>query len=107
MPILSIETSCDETSAAVVQDGRKVLSNVIASQIELHRSTGGVVPEVAAREHVLKILPVIDQALLEAGVPFEEIEALAVTARPGLIASLLVGTNTASTLALLGKKILI
>lgn len=107
MLILGIETSCDETSAAVVRDGRAVLSNTIASQIELHRVTGGVVPEVAAREHILKILPVIDQSLMEANVSFEQIDALAVTVRPGLIASLLVGTNTASTLALLGKKILI
>ncbi|KKT77217.1 MAG: putative tRNA threonylcarbamoyladenosine biosynthesis protein Gcp [Candidatus Peregrinibacteria bacterium GW2011_GWA2_44_7] len=104
MPILSIETSCDETSAAVVQDGRKVLSNVIASQIDLHRATGGVVPEVAAREHVLKILPVIEQALTEAETTFNEIAAIAVTARPGLIASLLIGTTTANTLALVGQK---
>ncbi|MDP2625251.1 MAG: tRNA (adenosine(37)-N6)-threonylcarbamoyltransferase complex transferase subunit TsaD [Candidatus Peregrinibacteria bacterium] len=107
MLILGIETSCDETSASVVEDGRMVRSNVIASQIDIHRKTGGVVPEVAAREHVVKILPVIDQALSEAGVDFEAIDGIAATQRPGLISSLLIGTNTSNTLALLGKKILI
>lgn len=114
MLILGLETSCDETSAAVVEVERgtstkscrlTVLSNVIASQIELHRKTGGVVPEVAAREHVVKILPVIEEAL--GALPFEEIDAIAVTERPGLISSLLIGTSAANVLALLGKKILI
>lgn len=107
MIVLGIETSCDETSAAVVENGRRVRSNVIASQIELHRATGGVVPEVAAREHVLKIIPVIEQSLVEAEMTFDQIDAIAVTQRPGLIASLLVGTSAASTLARVGNKILI
>jgi N6-L-threonylcarbamoyladenine synthase len=129
MHILGIETSCDETSASVVEafpleeefvretaygypgrwvpHGLEVKSNVIASQIELHRKTGGVVPEVAAREHVLKIMPVIDEALKTAKVPFKKIDAVAVTQRPGLISSLLVGTNAANTISLLGRKTLI
>ncbi len=102
MLILGIETSCDETAAAVVENGCIVHSNVIASQIDLHRKTGGVVPEVAAREHVGQILPVIEEAL--AG---REVDAIAVTQKPGLISSLLVGTSTANTLALLTGKPLI
>lgn len=110
MLILGIETSCDETAASVVEDGARVLSNVIASQVDLHRKTGGVVPEVAAREHVLKMLPVLEQALKEAGItgtPSEMIAAIdgiAVTQNPGLISALLAGTSTANTLALLGEK---
>ncbi len=107
MLILGIETSCDETTAAIVEDGRVVKSNVISSQIDLHRKTGGVVPEVAAREHVMKMLPVIDEALSTADVSFDDVDAIAVTQRPGLIAALLVGTSTANTLALLGEKPLI
>ncbi|KKP38191.1 tRNA (adenosine(37)-N6)-threonylcarbamoyltransferase complex transferase subunit TsaD [Candidatus Peregrinibacteria bacterium RIFOXYA2_FULL_33_7] len=107
MLILAIETSCDETSAAVVENGWKVHSNIIASQVEIHAKTGGVIPEVAAREHVLKIIPVIDQALKEANKTLNDIDAIAVTSHPGLISSLLIGTNTASTLALLNNKILI
>lgn len=107
MLILGIETSCDETAAAVVKNGREVKANVIASQIEIHRQTGGVVPEVAAREHVGKMLPVISEALNQAGVTMEKIEAIAVTERPGLVSSLLVGTNTANTLALITGKPLI
>ncbi|HCW32824.1 MAG: metalloendopeptidase, glycoprotease family, O-sialoglycoprotein endopeptidase [Candidatus Peregrinibacteria bacterium GW2011_GWE2_39_6] len=107
MLFLGIETSCDETSAAVVRNGREVLSNAIASQILLHRLTGGVVPEVAAREHIVTILPIIEQALADAGLTFAEIEAIAVTEQPGLIASLLVGINTARTMAMLGEKKLI
>jgi len=107
MLILGIESSCDETSAAVVKDGRKILSNVIASQIEIHRGTGGVVPEVAAREHVVKIVPVIDEALAKAKTTLTKIDAIAVTAGPGLVSSLLVGANAAMTLALVLKKPLI
>lgn len=107
MIFLGIETSCDETAAAVVRDGCVVLSNVIASQVDLHRQTGGVVPEVAAREHTVHVLPVIEKALEDAKISFEQIDGIAVTARPGLIASLLTGTNTASTLARLGGKILV
>lgn len=107
MIFLGIETSCDETAAAVVLDGCVVLSNVIASQVDLHRQTGGVVPEVAAREHTVKILPVIEKALEDAKVSFEQIDGIAVTVRPGLIASLLTGVNTANTFARLGEKILV
>lgn len=107
MLVLGIETSCDETSCAVVKNGRRILSNVIASQIELHRKTGGVVPEVAAREHVVKIAPVIEMALKKAGIKFGDINAIAVTAGPGLLSSLLIGVNAAMTLALVLKKPLI
>ncbi len=93
--ILGIETSCDETAAAVVRDGRAMLSNVVASQIDLHRQYGGVFPEMASRQHVLAIIPVIRQALADAGVGWEELDAVAVTRGPGLAGSLLVGVNAA------------
>jgi len=96
--ILGIETSCDETAAAVVEDGRKILSNVVASQIDIHRRYGGVFPEVASRQHVLSILPVIEEAM--AGLGWDELEAIAVTYGPGLAGSLLVGVNAAKGLAL-------
>ncbi|MCD6291505.1 MAG: tRNA (adenosine(37)-N6)-threonylcarbamoyltransferase complex transferase subunit TsaD [Anaerolineae bacterium] len=98
--ILGIETSCDETAAAVLADGRRLLSNVVASQIELHRRYGGVFPEVASRQHVLSILPVISQAMEEAGVGWDDLTAIAVTYGPGLAGSLLVGVNTAKGIAL-------
>ena len=104
MKILGIETSCDETAAAVVEDGTKVLSNIIASQIPLHHATGGVVPEVAAREHVVKIIPVVEEALKQAGTTLGEIDAIAATQGPGLLSSLLIGTTAASTLAIAAKK---
>jgi N6-L-threonylcarbamoyladenine synthase len=107
MKILGIETSCDETAAAVVENGTKVLSNVIASSIDLHKETGGVVPEVAAREHIRQISPVIDKALADASATWSDIDAIAVTHAPGLIASLLIGVNTAQTLAYIHKKPLI
>lgn len=107
MKILGIETSCDETAAAIVEDGTKVLSNVIASSIDLYKETGGVVPEVAAREHIRQISPVIDKALSDAKVSWQDIDAIAVTHAPGLIASLLIGVNTAQTLAYIYKKPLI
>ncbi|MFH1012687.1 MAG: tRNA (adenosine(37)-N6)-threonylcarbamoyltransferase complex transferase subunit TsaD [Candidatus Peregrinibacteria bacterium] len=107
MKILGIETSCDETAAAVVRDGTHVLSNVIASSIDLHAQTGGVVPEVAAREHLRHISPVIDKALIDASLTWADIDAVAVTHAPGLVASLLVGINTAQTLAYLYQKPLI
>jgi len=107
MRILGIETSCDETAAAVVENGTIVLSNVIASQIPLHQKTGGVVPEVAAREHVLKIIPVIDRALKEAKCGWDNIDAIAVTQGPGLLSSLIIGMTAASTLALYKNKPLI
>lgn len=98
--ILAIETSCDETAAAVIADGRTILSNVVATQIELHRRFGGVFPEVASRQHVLAIQPVIAQALAEAGVAsVRDLDAIAVTHGPGLAGSLLVGVNAAKGLA--------
>jgi N6-L-threonylcarbamoyladenine synthase len=97
--ILAIETSCDETSAAVVRDGRQLLSNVIASQIDLHRDYGGVVPELASRRHITAIEPTVRAALDEAGVGLGDIDALAVTEGPGLAGSLLVGVNWAKAVA--------
>ncbi|MDD4494556.1 MAG: tRNA (adenosine(37)-N6)-threonylcarbamoyltransferase complex transferase subunit TsaD [Eubacteriales bacterium] len=97
--ILGIETSCDETSAAVVADGTKILSNVISSQINLHRQYGGVVPEVASRKHVELIMPVIDQAITEAGIEAKDIDAVGVTYGPGLVGALLVGLSAAKALA--------
>ncbi len=97
--ILGIETSCDETAAAVVEDGRKILSNVVASQIDLHRQYGGIFPEVASRQHILTIMPVIRQAMAEAELDWDDLDAIAVTYGPGLPGSLLVGVNTAKGLA--------
>jgi N6-L-threonylcarbamoyladenine synthase len=98
--ILAIETSCDETAAAVVEDGRRILSNVVASQVELHAQYGGVFPEIASRAHIETIVPVIDQAMREAHLGFDDLDAVAVTYGPGLAGSLLVGVNTAKGLAL-------
>jgi len=89
--ILAIESSCDETAAAVVKNGRDVLSNVISSQIDLHTLYGGVVPEIASRKHIEKINQVIEEALREAGTALEQIDAVAVTYGPGLVGALLVG----------------
>ncbi len=97
--ILGIETSCDETAAAVVEDGRVVHSNVVASQVDIHRRYGGVFPEVASRQHVLSIVPVLKEALAEADVTWDDLAALAVTCGPGLAGSLLVGVNAAKGLA--------
>jgi len=97
--ILGIETSCDETAAAVVADGQRILSNVVASQVELHRPYGGVYPEVASRQHVITIIPVIRQALQKAEVGWDALDAVAVTCGPGLAGSLLVGVNAAKGLA--------
>lgn len=97
--ILGIETSCDETAAAVVEDGGKILSNVVASQVELHAQYGGVFPEIASREHVLKIIPVIEDALAEAHAALGDLDAIAVTYGPGLAGSLLVGVNAAKAMA--------
>jgi N6-L-threonylcarbamoyladenine synthase len=107
MKILGIETSCDETAAAVVEDGVSMLSNVIATQIDIHAEYGGVVPEVAARSHLEVILPVVQKALDEAKTSWDEIDAIAVTQGPGLLGSLLIGTLTARTLALLTDKPLV
>ena len=104
MKILGIETSCDETAAAVVCDGYEILSNVVVSQIDIFAEYGGVIPEVAARSHLEVILPVIDKALSDAGCEWEDIDAIAVTHAPGLLGSLLIGTLTARTLAILHHK---
>jgi N6-L-threonylcarbamoyladenine synthase len=104
MKILGIETSCDETAAAVVEDGHRMLSNVISSSLDLHVAFGGVVPEIAARSHIEVIIPVIEQALADAEVNWEGIDAIAVTQGPGLIGSLLVGILTARTLAITKNK---
>jgi len=97
--VLGIETSCDETAAAVVAGGRRILSNIVASQVNMHRRYGGVVPEIASREHVAAILPVIDSALGEAQVHLSDITAIAVAYGPGLVGSLLVGVSAAKALA--------
>lgn len=97
--ILAIESSCDETSAAVVEAGRKILSNVILSQIEIHQKYGGVVPEIASRKHVEWILPVIDEALKKASVSISDLDAIAVTSGPGLVGALLVGVAAAKGIA--------
>jgi N6-L-threonylcarbamoyladenine synthase len=97
--VLGIETSCDETAAAVVRDGRQVLSSVVATQARLHVPYGGVVPEIACRAHLSAMLPVLHRALEEAGVTIEEIDAVAVGNRPGLIGSLLIGLTTAKVVA--------
>ena len=99
MKILGIETSCDETAAAIVEDGRYVLASVIASQAELHNSYGGVVPEVASRQHLEAMLPVIEATLAEASCSWRELDAIAVTSGPGLVGALLVGVNVAKALA--------
>ncbi len=96
---LAIESSCDETSAAVVVNGRKVLSNVISSQIDIHKAYGGVVPEIASRHHLNNINPVIDSALEDAGIGFADVDFIGVTNRPGLIGALLIGTATAKAMA--------
>lgn len=104
MKVLGIESSCDETAASVVQDGRILLSNVVNSQIDIHAAYGGVVPEVAARSHIEVINPVVNQALKDAGTTWDDIDAIAVTYAPGLVGSLLVGTLAARTLAILKNK---
>lgn len=104
MRILGVETSCDETAASVVEDGRRLLSNVVHSQIDIHTEYGGVVPEVAARSHIEMINPVINKALKDAGCTWDDIDAIAVTFAPGLIGSLLVGSLAARTLAVIHSK---
>lgn len=100
MKILAIESSCDETAAAVVEDGRKVISSIVASQVEEHRLYGGVVPEIASRRHAEAIVPVVKQALEQANTTLSDIDAIAVTYAPGLIGALLVGVNFAKGLSL-------
>ena len=99
MLLLGIETSCDETAAAVVENGRKILSNVVSSQIDIHARFGGVVPEVASRQHVSAVIPVIDEALRLADTHWEGLSAIAVTHGPGLAGSLLVGVSTAKAIS--------
>ena len=105
--ILAIESSCDETACAIIRDGREVLANVIASQADLHAQFGGVVPEVAARSHIEVVIPVIEEALTDAELSWDDIDAIAVTRGPGLIGSLLIGVLTARVLAAEKKKPLI
>ncbi|MDT8900029.1 tRNA (adenosine(37)-N6)-threonylcarbamoyltransferase complex transferase subunit TsaD [Anaeroselena agilis] len=105
--ILGLETSCDETSAAVVADGRTVLSNIISSQIDLHQRYGGVVPEIASRKHIENVMPVVHQALAEAGATLADIDAIGVTYGPGLVGALLVGVATAKALSFAAGKRLV
>ncbi|HEX2753877.1 MAG TPA: tRNA (adenosine(37)-N6)-threonylcarbamoyltransferase complex transferase subunit TsaD, partial [Candidatus Limnocylindrales bacterium] len=105
--LLSVESSCDETGIAVIDGGRRILSNVVASQTALHAASGGIVPEVAARAHLRWIVPVLDQALVDAGVTVDDVDAVAVTHGPGLAGSLLVGINFAKTIAWVHDKPLV
>ncbi len=102
--ILGIESSCDETAAAVVKNGREVMSNIISSQIVIHRKFGGVVPEIASRKHIENIMPVIDEALSKANLTLQDIDAVAVTYGPGLVGALLVGLSAAKALAWAADK---
>src|SRR3989442_337418 len=105
--ILGIESSCDETAAAVVADGHDILSNIVASQVDVHSKYGGVVPELASREHLRQIVPVVREALGQAGLKLEEMDAIGVTQGPGLVGSLLVGVTYGKTLALTLNKPLV
>lgn len=107
MKILGIESSCDETAAAVVENGRTVLSNVVASQVDEHKLYGGVVPEIASRRHCEAIVGVVREALQDAGTALDEVDAIAVTYAPGLIGALLVGVNFAKGLSLSSGKPLV
>ena len=104
MKILGIETSCDETAASIVENGTKILSNAVVSQIDIFAEYGGVIPEVAARSHLEAIQPVINKALKDANQTWQDIDAISVTHTPGLLGSLLIGTLTARTLAILHDK---
>src|SRR5690625_4374809 len=101
--ILGIETSCDETAVAIVENGKKIISNVVASQIDSHKRFGGVVPEVASRHHVENITIVIEEAFQKANLTWDDIDAIAVTQGPGLIGALLIGVNAAKALAFAKK----
>src|SRR5258706_4401149 len=107
MLVLGIETSCDETAAAIVRDGREILSSIIASQIETHKRFGGVVPEIASREHLDKIVPIVEEAFNNAKVSKDEIDGLAVTVGPGLVGSLLVCVSYAKAMAFALNKPLV
>lgn len=96
---LAIESSCDETSAAILRGGRTILSNIISTQIPVHQKFGGVVPEIASRKHIVNIMPVIDECLREAKVKLSDIDQVAVTYGPGLVGALLVGVSAAKSLA--------
>lgn len=100
MKILGIETSCDETAAAVVKDGVDILSNIVTSQVDIHARYGGIVPEVASRQHLVTVLPVVEKAMDEAKVGWQDISAIAVTCGPGLAGSLLIGVNVAKVIAM-------
>ena len=100
MKVLAVESSCDETAVAIVEDGTNIMSNEIASQIDIHARYGGVVPEVASRQHLLSIVPTYRQALDKSGLTLDSVDAIAVTNGPGLAGSLLVGVNFAKALAL-------
>ena len=99
MLVLGIETSCDETAAAIVRDGREIISSVISSQIDIHKRFGGVVPELASREHLDKIVPIVNEAFSRAGLEQQAIDGIAVTAGPGLVGSLVVGVSYAKAMA--------
>ena len=107
MKILSIESSCDETAVAIVEDGHKVYADVVASQVEIHAKWGGVVPELASRNHLVHIIPVVKQALKDAQCSWQDIDAIAVTQGPGLVGALLVGLQVAKSLAMVYRKPLI
>src|SRR2546422_1918249 len=107
MLVLGIETSCDETAAALVRDGREIVSSVIASQVATHKRFGGVVPELASREHLDKIVPIVEEAFVRAGIRRDQIDGIAVTIGPGLIGSLLVGVSYAKAMSFALKKPLV
>src|SRR3954454_20030042 len=97
--VMGIETSCDETAVSIVKNGREIVSNIVASQIESHKRFGGVVPEIASRHHVEQITIVLEEALKEANLSYDEIDAIAVTEGPGLVGALLIGVNAAKAVA--------
>ena len=99
MRVLGLETSCDETAAAVVEDGRRALSDVVSTQVDIHRRWGGVVPELASRNHVVQVLPLVDEALRRAGCTLEDLDLIAVTRGPGLLGALLVGVQLGKSLS--------
>jgi len=107
MKVLGIETSCDETAASVVEDGRRILSDVVSTQVDIHRRWGGVVPELASRNHVVQVMPVVDEALARSGVGPRDLDGIAVTSGPGLVGALLVGVQAAKALALAWGKPLV
>ena len=100
MKILGIETSCDDTAVGIVEDGRNIISNIVFSQADMHSEFGGIIPEVASREHIVKIIPGINKALNEARMNLNDIDAVSVTYGPGLAGSLLIGVNTAKSMAI-------